>query len=74
MTQAVENHLRWITEAKRLGATHVIDVCDTFDYDNYPVYVMPGEDIDDKVKEYSNINMQKVECVIDMDTVCTKSN
>jgi len=34
----------WLLEAKKEGATHVIVVCDTFDYDDYPVKVMPGED------------------------------
>jgi hypothetical protein len=29
----------WLLEGKKLGASHVIIVCDTFDYGDYPVYV-----------------------------------
>lgn len=36
---------RWYDEGVKIGATHMIVVCDTFDYDDYPKYVMPGEDV-----------------------------
>jgi hypothetical protein len=28
----------------QLGATHMIVAFDMFDHENYPIYVMPGED------------------------------
>lgn len=31
----------WLLEGKAQGATHTIIVCDTFDYEDYPVHVMP---------------------------------
>ena len=34
---------RWLKEAKAKGATHMIVVCDTFDHEDYPVFVMPGD-------------------------------
>lgn len=34
----------WLAIAKERGATHLIVACHRFDYENYPVYVMPGED------------------------------
>ena len=34
----------WIDEGIKKGATHVVIMCDTWDYENYPIYVMPGED------------------------------
>jgi uncharacterized protein YegP (UPF0339 family) len=53
----------WLERAKREGATHMIVVCDTFDYDDYPVMVMPGEDARTKMGEYTSENMQRVmEC------------
>lgn len=55
---------RWIATAKEKGASHIISVCDTFDWDDYPVYVMPDEDLDEKKKEYDNVNMQKINEVI----------
>jgi hypothetical protein len=39
-------------------------VCDTFDYDDYPVYVKPGEDPRQKAETYQRgENMQRLmEC------------
>ena len=33
---------RWIKDAKEKGATHIISVCDTFEWEDYPVHVYPG--------------------------------
>lgn len=54
----------WIEEAKRRGATHIISVCDTFDYSDYPVYVMPGENVSMIKDKYASENMQRVNEVI----------
>lgn len=35
-------------------------VCDTFDYDDYPVYVYPEENVHDAVKTKTGINMQEL--------------
>ena len=37
--------LAWFDRGAALGATHMIVVCDTFSYEDYPVFVMPGEDV-----------------------------
>ena len=50
----------WIKEGQDKGATHLIVVCDTFEYEDYPVYVMPGEDPIIKYNSYNGSNMQKV--------------
>lgn len=55
---------RWIKSAKDMGATHIISVCDTFDYDDYPVYVMPSDNLEEKKSEYSGKNMQRINEVI----------
>jgi len=55
---------KWIEEGKKMGATHLISVCDTFDYDDYPVYVMPGENCTKKEAEYNSKDMQRVNEVI----------
>ena len=44
MAASREDIRRWLGEAKNKGATHMIIVCDTFNYIDYPVYVMPEED------------------------------
>jgi len=41
-------------------ATHVIVVCDTFDHEDYPVFVMTGEDARKKADEYNGKDMQRV--------------
>ena len=51
---------RWLEEAKRAGATHMIVVCDMYDHDDYPVNVMPGQDVREREKEFDSKNMQKV--------------
>jgi hypothetical protein len=51
---------RWLIEARKQGATHVIVVCDTWDYEDYPVSVMPNEDVRQKFNEYSTMSMQRV--------------
>lgn len=43
--------LNWVIKAKELGATHLILVYDTEDKEEYPVYVKPEEDIEEKVKK-----------------------
>jgi hypothetical protein len=55
-----EDIKEWIKRGQEQGATHMIVVCDTFDWDDYPVYVMPGEDARKKFESYNGANMQKV--------------
>ena len=50
----------WLKEGKRRKATHVIIVCDTFDYDDYPVYVKATEDVREIERRYNGQNMQRV--------------
>jgi len=51
---------RWFEEAKRRGATHIVVACDTFSNEDYPVYVMPGEDVKKVEEEYQSKKMSKV--------------
>jgi hypothetical protein len=71
MATTKEDIRQWLHEGKKQGATHVLVVCDQFDWEDYPVYVKPGEDVRKKVAEYQGQNMQKImECYsmkIDLD-------
>lgn len=49
----------WLELYKDSGATHLIIVCDTFSYEDYPVPVMPGDDVRE-VEEDHQGNMQHV--------------
>lgn len=42
------------------NATHMIVVCDTYDWEDYPVYVYKGQDSREIAKKYDGKNMQKL--------------
>jgi hypothetical protein len=46
----------WLDDGKRQGAAFMVVVCDTYDWEDFAVYVMPGEDIHEVVAGYSNPN------------------
>ncbi len=54
----------WIKEGNRIKAKYVISVCDTFSYEDYPVYVSEKENLDDVIAKYDGMNMQIVNEVI----------
>lgn len=57
----------WFDDGIKKGATHLIVFCDTFDYEDYPVFVMPSENVRAKatggnmqtVMEVYNLKMDK---------------
>ena len=51
---------RWLKEGKNKNATHVIVVCDTWDYEDYPIYVKKDENVREIYDEHNGKNMQKV--------------
>ncbi len=56
-----QNDIRqWLKEAKAEGATHMLVVCDTFDWSDYPVSVMPDQDVRKRAEENSGPNMTKL--------------
>lgn len=50
----------WIQDAHRQKATHLIVVMDTFDYEAYPVVVLPGESLEEKIEKYRASSMQQI--------------
>jgi hypothetical protein len=38
----------WFEEAEKEGASHMVVLMDSFDYEDYPLFVMPGENPRDK--------------------------
>lgn len=60
MATTQEDIRRWLAAGKEKGATHMIVVCDTFDWTDEPVYVMPGEDARERHREEATKGMQKV--------------
>jgi hypothetical protein len=61
MATTKEDIKNWIDSAPK-GTTHMVVVCDTFDYEDYPVYVSKKDNVHEVVGKYSgaNTHMQKV--------------
>ncbi len=57
--------MAWFQEGVEKKATHMIVVVDTFDYEDYPAYVMEGEDVREREKQFQG-NMQRVMEVYDL--------
>lgn len=50
----------WFDRMIELGATHMLVVCDTYDYEDYPVYVFPTQSVREFMRTYQAKSMQKV--------------
>lgn len=57
----------WLQRGKDRGATHVVVACDTFDWSDYPVFVMPGEDARAIADKHNGPNMTKLMEVYKLD-------
>jgi len=66
MTASKGDIERWLESAKEKGATHLIVAVDTYDHDNYPVYVGPNEKIQEKIQRIDSGNMQGIDEVYNM--------
>lgn len=55
---------RWIKTAKKNRSKYIISVCDTFDYEDYPIYVLSNENLEEKKKQYNDVNMQRINEII----------
>ena len=67
MTATREDVSRWIETAKNEGARYIISVCDTFDYDDYPVYCDSLIKLKEELPRYDGENMQRVNEIIEID-------
>ena len=56
----------WFDRGIAEGATHMIVVCDTYDWEDYPVFVKPGQDARAEAAKNNGVNMQKVMEVYDL--------
>ena len=51
---------RWLERGKEEKSTHLIVVCDTWDHEDYPVFVSPEENVYEVVNGYNGKDMQRV--------------
>jgi len=55
--------LEWLEQGKAQGAAYMLVICDSFDYEDYPVYAATQEEAASKGEHYSAAPMQRVmEC------------
>lgn len=64
MTATLQDILRWLDEAKQQGARWLIVAVDRFDWENYPIYVMPNDSF---WEQFPSGDMQGVDEVYDME-------
>ncbi len=50
----------WFDSGVSIGATHMIVVVDTYEYEDYPYFVSANENVYAEEKRISNIDMQRV--------------
>ena len=60
MATTREDITGWLHRGQEKGASHVLVVCDTFDWSDYPVFVMPGQDVRKAAEENNGPNMTKL--------------
>lgn len=58
---------KWIAKAKEDKMKFIISVCDTWDYDDYPVYCQDEKELSESILEYNGVNMQRINEVIKID-------
>lgn len=57
---------RWFDNGVKQKATHMIIAVDTFDYEDYPVYVLPEDDVHEKINTVRMAPMQRIMEIYDL--------
>lgn len=53
----------WLKRGKDLGASHMLVVCDTWDWEDYPVYVMPENNLPEVANRINRTLVERImEC------------
>jgi len=66
MTATKSDIERWLDSAKEKGASHLIVAVDTYNHDNYPVYVGYNEDINKEIERVESGQLQGIDEVYNM--------
>lgn len=69
MTSPMElDNQRWSKDPRAKGMRYMLNVCDTFDYDNYPVFCKDEEELAKARERYDGRNMQQIDSIVDLKT------
>ncbi len=66
MTAKLQDIRGYVERGQKNGSTHVIIACDTFDNDNYPVFVSPTENVREKIDDINKAKMQRIDEVYNL--------
>lgn len=50
----------WLGQAQKKSCTHLMVVCDDFDFNDYPVFITSGMDVTKEYEHRHSKNMQRV--------------
>lgn len=67
MTASKQDVDRWIETAKKRGSKYIVSVCDTWDWEDFPIYCANENERDDAYAKNDNVNMQRINEVINID-------
>lgn len=56
----------WLKSARKQKCSHLLVVTDTYDWEDYPVYVTADDNVHQRINHYNGPNMQKVTEVYSM--------
>jgi predicted transcriptional regulator len=66
MAATKERIQRWFKEGQSKDAHHMLVITDTYEYEDYPMYVMKNEDTRKKIKEIRENETQVVQEIYDL--------
>lgn len=64
MAASREDIERWIETAKKDKKKFIISMCDTWDYDDYPIYCKDEVELEKEFSSHNGKNMQSVNEII----------
>lgn len=67
MTATRNNVDKWIEIGKEKRSRWILSMCDTYDYEDYPIYVDSSENIKTVIKFNQTQSMQKINEIISID-------
>lgn len=56
----------WIVQGQAQGARYMIVVCDTYDWEDYPIYVGPDDDFGRRYAGHNGVNMERIMEIYDL--------
>lgn len=56
----------WFDTGVKQKASHMIVVTDSFDHEDYPAYVLPGQNVHERINHYRLAPMQRIMEIYDL--------